>query len=32
LKQKDMVPTPWLVAMALQADGWWRVDIIWASQ
>ena len=29
-KQKDMIPIPWLVAMALQADGWWlRQDIIW---
>lgn len=29
-KQKDMVPIPWMVAMALQADGWWlRSDIIW---
>ena len=25
-----MVPTPWMVAMALQADGWYlRSDIIW---
>jgi DNA modification methylase len=25
-----MVPVPWLVALALQADGWWlRSDIIW---
>lgn len=32
LKQKDMVPTPWMVAMALQADGWYlRSDIIWAK-
>ena len=30
LKQKDMVPIPWMVAMALQADGWYlRSDIIW---
>jgi len=29
-KQKDLVPIPWLVAMALQADGWYlRQDIIW---
>ena len=32
LKPKDMVPTPWMVAMALQADGWYlRSDIIWAK-
>mgnify|MGYP001566972319 FL=1 len=32
LKPKDMVPIPWLVAMALQADGWWlRSDIIWSK-
>ena len=31
-KAKDMVPIPWLVAMALQADGWWlRSDIVWAK-
>ena len=31
-KQKDMVPIPWLVALALQADGWYlRSDIIWAK-
>lgn len=31
-KPKDMVPIPWMVAMALQADGWWlRSDIIWAK-
>ena len=30
LKQKDMVPIPWMVAMALQADGWYlRSDVIW---
>ena len=30
LKQKDLVPIPWMVAMALQSDGWWlRQDIIW---
>ena len=29
-KPKDMVPTPWMLAMALQADGWYlRSDIIW---
>jgi len=31
-KAKDMVPMPWLLAMALQADGWFlRSDIIWAK-
>jgi len=31
-KQKDMVPIPWMVAMALQADGWYlRSDIIWSK-
>jgi len=31
-KPKDMVPIPWMVAMALQADGWYlRSDIIWAK-
>ncbi len=31
-KPKDMIPIPWLVAMALQADGWWlRSDIIWSK-
>ena len=31
-KHKDMVPIPWMVAMALQADGWYlRQDIIWAK-
>jgi len=31
-KPKDMVPIPWMVAMALQADGWYlRQDIIWAK-
>lgn len=31
-KPKDIVPIPWMVAMALQADGWWlRSDIIWAK-
>jgi len=29
-KSKDMVPIPWMVAIALQADGWWlRSDNIW---
>ncbi len=29
-KAKDMIPMPWLLAMALQADGWYlRSDIIW---
>ena len=32
LRPKDMVPIPWMVAMALQADGWYlRSDIIWAK-
>jgi len=32
LKPKDMVPIPWMVAMALQTDGWYlRADIIWAK-
>lgn len=32
LKHKDMIPTPWMVAMALQADGWYlRSDVIWAK-
>ena len=31
-KPKDMVPIPWMVAMALQAEGWYlRCDIIWAK-
>jgi site-specific DNA-methyltransferase (cytosine-N4-specific) len=31
-KPKDLVPIPWLVAMALQADGWYlRSDIIWSK-
>lgn len=30
LKPKDMVGTPWRVALSLQADGWFlRQDIIW---
>jgi len=29
-KPKDLVPTPWMVAMALQQAGWYlRSDIIW---
>lgn len=29
-KPKDLIPIPWLVAMALQADGWFlRQDVIW---
>ena len=32
LKSKDLVGTPWRVAFALQADGWYlRQDIIWAK-
>lgn len=31
-KPKDLVPIPWMAALALQADGWWlRSDIIWAK-
>ena len=31
-KPKDLVPIPWLVALALQADGWYlRRDVIWAK-
>ena len=31
-KAKDLIPMPWIVALALQADGWWlRSDIIWAK-
>lgn len=31
-KPKDLIPIPWMVAMALQTDGWWlRSDIIWAK-
>lgn len=30
LKHKDLIGTPWRVAFALQAAGWWlRSDIIW---
>ena len=29
-KPKDLIPIPWMLAMALQADGWYlRSDIIW---
>ncbi len=32
-KRKDLIPIPWMVAMALQAAGWWlRCDIIWAKR
>ena len=32
LKPKDLIGTPWRVAFALQADGWYlRQDIIWAK-
>jgi DNA modification methylase len=32
-KPKDLIPTPWLVAMALQQDGWWlRQDIIFSKR
>ena len=32
IKAKDMIPTPWMVAMALQANGWYlRQDIIWSK-
>jgi DNA modification methylase len=31
-KPKDLIGIPWLVAFALQADGWWlRSDIIWSK-
>ncbi len=31
-KHKDLVPIPWLLALALQADGWYlRSDIVWAK-
>jgi len=31
-KAKDLIPIPWLVALALQADEWWlRSDIIWSK-
>lgn len=29
-KAKDMIPTPWMVAFALQEDGWYlRSDVVW---
>jgi DNA modification methylase len=32
-KAKDLIPIPFLVAMALQADGWyWRSTIVWAKR
>ena len=32
LKAKDLVAIPWMVALALQADGWYlRQDIIWSK-
>jgi len=32
IKPKDLIGTPWRVAFALQADGWYlRQDIIWAK-
>ncbi len=32
LKDKDLIGIPWLVALALQREGWWlRQDIIWAK-
>jgi len=31
-KSKDMIPIPWMVAMALQMDGYYlRQDVIWAK-
>ena len=33
LKPKDLIGTPWRVALALQDDGWWiRRDIIWHKE
>ena len=30
LKPKDLAGFPWLLALALQKDGWWlRVDVVW---
>jgi DNA modification methylase len=30
LKDKDLIGIPWMVALALRADGWWlRSDVIW---
>ncbi len=32
IKPKDLIGTPWLVAFALRADGWWlRQEIIWSK-
>lgn len=32
VKAKDMIPMPWWLALALQADGWYlRSDIIWSK-
>jgi DNA modification methylase len=32
-KAKDLIPIPWLVAMALQADGWyWRSTVAWCKK
>lgn len=32
LKEKDLMGIPWLVALALQSDGWYlRQDVIWAK-
>ena len=32
LKSKDLIGTPWRIALALQADGWYlRADVIWAK-
>jgi len=31
-KPKDLIPLPWMVAMALQADGWYlRSAVVWAK-
>lgn len=33
LKPKDLVGIPWLLGLALRADGWWlRMDIIWSKK
>ena len=32
LKPKDLVGIPWMLAVALRADGWWlRSDVIWSK-
>lgn len=32
IKPKDLIGMPWMVALALRADGWWlRQDIVWAK-